>query len=112
MRLIERLTYCLIGAIFGALVGVVCWWLYGLAHSLRYDGPGVDPVLKHWLTYVPIAFAVAGFVFRERIGDILGDAFGAITDFESNQSSGRVGVIGVLFLAIAIAAIWMAVPDG
>ena len=63
----DRITYAFIGAIFGALIGVGCWWLYGLAHSLNYDGPGIDPVLRHWVTYAGGAFGVIGFLLRQRL---------------------------------------------
>jgi hypothetical protein len=113
MAIGERITYAAIGGVFGALVGVACWWLYGLAHSLNYDGPGMDPVLRHWLTYVTAAFAAFGFVFRERIGDIVGDTLNAIFHFEINDTPGNsVGAVAaVVFLAIAIAAIWFTVPS-
>lgn len=113
MLLGERITYALIGATFGALVGAVCWWLYGLAHSLNYDGPGMDPVLRHWLTYVTAAFAVFGFIFRERVGDIVGDSLTAIFHFEVNEAPGQSAsaVVALVFLAIIIAAIWFTVPS-
>jgi hypothetical protein len=61
MAIVDQITYALLGALFGALVGVACWWLYGLAHSLNYYGPGMDPVLRHWVSYAGGAFAVTGF---------------------------------------------------
>jgi hypothetical protein len=109
----ERVTYALISAVFGALVGVVCWWLYGLAHSLNYNGPGMDPVLQHWLTYVTSAFAVAGFVLRERSGDIAGDTLTAIFHFEMNDTSGHSlsVVASIVLLVIIIAAVWFTAPS-
>lgn len=108
-----RVTYALISAVFGALVGVVCWWLYGLAHSLNYDGPGIDPVLRHWLTYVPAVFAVLGFVLRERSGEIVGDTLSAIFHFEMNDTSGQSlgAVASIVLLLILIAVIWFTVPS-
>ncbi len=47
--LLDRLGYALIGLFFGALIGVAGWWLYGVAHSVRYRGPGMDPLLRHWV---------------------------------------------------------------
>jgi hypothetical protein len=112
MAIGERIEYGLIGALFGALIGVVCWWLYGLAHSLSYDGPGMDPVLRHWLTYMGGAFAALGFIFRARVGDVVGDTISIIFHFEIDQApSERAGVgVGLVFLAIIVAAVWFTVP--
>lgn len=113
MAIGERLAFSLIGAVFGALVAVACWWLYGLAHSLNYDGPGMDPVLRHWLTYGTATFAALGFVFREHLGDIVGDTLSAIFHFEINGTPGNSAgaAAAVVFLAIVIAAIWFTVPS-
>lgn len=112
MAIIDRFTYALIGFVFGALLGVACWWLYGLAHSLNYDGPGMDPALRHWVTYVGGALAAFGFVFRERTGDLVGDTINAIFHFEADESpTERTGTsVALIFLAIVIAAIWFTMP--
>lgn len=108
----DRITYAFIGAIFGALIGVGCWWLYGLAHSLNYYGPGIDPVLRHWVTYAGGAFGVIGFFLRQRLGDAVGDTIGAIVHFEANESPRRRAspFLVLVFLAIIVAAIWFSVP--
>ena len=113
MAIVDRVTYAIIGAVLGALIGVACWWLYGLAHSLNYFGPGIDPMLRHWLTYSGGAFAAIGFLFRQRLGDAVGDTIGAIFHFEQNLApEGRVSPLFVLvFLALIIAAIWFTVPS-
>lgn len=113
MAIVDRITYALIGALFGALIGVACWWLYGLAHSLNYHGPGMNPILRHWVTYAGGAFAVAGFLFRQRVGDAIGDTINAIFHFEMNESpDGQASaVVALVFLAIIIAAIWFTVPS-
>ena len=111
MAISERFSYALIGFIAGALVGVVCWWLYGLAHSLNYHGPGMDPVLRHWVTYSSGAFAAIGFLFGERVGDVFGDTINAIFHFEVNYTPRESStVFGIVLLAIIIAAIWFTVP--
>ena len=104
----DRLVYALIGALFGALLGLAGWWLYGLAHSLNYSGPGMDPVLMHWLKWSAAAVAVLGLVLKERIGDLVGDAISAVFHFESNQSfDGAVRTVtAFVYLAIVVAAIW------
>ena len=113
MAIFNRLTFALIGSVFGALTGVCCWWLYGLAHSLNYDGPGMDPALRHWVIYTTTAFAALGFIFRERIGDLMGDTISAIFQFETNDTPGeRASVFLMLvFLAIFIATVWFTTPS-
>jgi hypothetical protein len=112
MKLGDRITYAFWGAILGVLVGACCWWLYGLAHSLNYRGPEMDPILRHWIVWSGTSFAMIGFIFRIGVIEIIGDAIIAILHFEINdaprQSAGPV--VGFFFLAIAIAAIWFTVP--
>ncbi|MBT9540419.1 hypothetical protein [Thiobacillus sp.] len=112
MAIVDRITYALIGALFGALVGVACWWLYGLAHSLNYHGPSIDPVLRHWVTYAGWAFAAIGFLFRQRLANVIGDTINAIFHFEVDiaPDERRGLVVGLVFLVIIVAAIWFTVP--
>ncbi|NJD07639.1 MAG: hypothetical protein FIA97_14250 [Methylococcaceae bacterium] len=112
MAIGERVSYAIFGAIFGALLGIACWWLYGIAHSLNYDGPGMDPVLRHWVTHLTAVFAALGFLFRARVGDFLGDALSAIFHFEAGANPGNSAspFFAIVFLAITIAAIWFTVP--
>ena len=112
MAIVERVAYAFIGSLLGALVGVACWWLYGLAHSLNYNGPGMDPILRHWVIGVGGAFAVLGFFLRAYVGEFLGDVLNGILHFEVNHppgSSVRL-VVSMVFLTIIIAAIWFTVP--
>lgn len=112
MAIAERLSYAIIGATLGAMLGVACWWLYGLAHSLNYYGPDMDPVLHHWVSWLSGIFAACGFTFRARIGDFLGDSLSAIFHFEAGDTPGNsvTPVLAVAFLVIIIAAIWFTVP--
>jgi hypothetical protein len=108
MKIVDRLSYALIGFIFGAVLAAIGWWLYGLAFSLRYYGSGIDPSLRHWVIYVGGAFAVLGFIFREGVGDAVGNVLHAIFDFEEGSSSGRgMSFAGsLILLALIGAAIW------
>jgi hypothetical protein len=113
MALGERIAYAVLGAIFGALIGTVCWWLYGLALSLNYDGPGMDPILRHWLTFSTAAYAALGFIFGERAGDIVGDSLSAIFHFEIDEVPGQSAgaVVGLVLILIIVAAVWFTVPS-
>lgn len=110
--LFDRLEYALIAAFFGAIIGMAGWWLYGMAHSLNYDGPGMDPVLRHWVQYTGGVFAALGFIFRERAADAVGDTVSGILHFEFNEEPGRAASawVGCVVLAIALAAIWFTSP--
>ena len=105
--MIDRITYAGIGAIFGALIGAACWWLYGLAHSLQYDGPGIDPSLVHWVKPFGAVFALIGFVLRDKAGDVVGHLIGAIFNFEADRHQTNVPVwLAVLVLAGIASLIW------
>jgi hypothetical protein len=112
LAIVDRISYAFLGLFFGALVGVACWWLYGLARSLNYDGPGMDPILRHWVTYLGGVFAAFGFLFKERVGDFIGDTISGILHFEVNDPPGSAASawVGLVFLAIIIAAVWFTVP--
>jgi len=110
--LLDRLGYALIGAFFGSIIGIAGWWLYGVAHSLNYSGPGMDPVLRHWVQYSGGAFAAWGVVFRERAADAVGDTVSAILHFEFDEAPGRTAsaLVSCVVLAITLAAIWFTSP--
>ena len=107
----DHLGNGLIGAIIGCIIGVIGWWLYGLAHSLNYHGPGIDPILRHWLTWSGIVFAVFALVLRERLADLVAATISAIFHFEIDQAPRSSGLlVNVIFLCILVAAIWFTVP--
>lgn len=113
MQLADRIGYAMLSAFLGALIGVAGWWLYGLAHSLNYAGPAIDPVLRHWLACSATVFAVLGFAFKDTAADFVADTMSAIVHFEFNDTPGNAARYGVLLvlLAICIAAIWFSTPQ-
>ena len=111
MGFFDRLTYAALGGLFGALLGLLGWFLYGLSYSLRYVGPGMDPVLRHWVAGLGTTFAVLGFVFGARSADWLGDALSAVFHFEMDQHHKRPSAVFTLvLLALLVAAIWFSAP--
>jgi hypothetical protein len=108
----ERLTYALIGSFFGALLGVGCWWLYGLGFSQSFNGSGIDPILRHWVASLSATFAALGFIFRAQVGDFIGDSLSAIFQFESQNTRARpVSVFfAIAFIALVIALTWFSAP--
>ena len=106
----DHLGHTLIGAVVGMIIGVIGWWLYGLAHSLNYSGPGMDPVLKHWLTWAGLSYAVLGLVLRERSADLFAATISAIFHFEIDQAPRNSGLlVNLIFSVILVAAIWFTV---
>ena len=104
----DRLAYALIGGVFGVVLAAVCWWLYGLAFSLRYSGPGIDPDLLHWVKMLGAAFALLGFLLKDRVGSVVCDAFAAIFNFEAdNQPRNDVSGWQALFALVLVGVlIW------
>ena len=99
-----RLGYGLVGAIFGCIFGGIGWWLYGLAHSLNYNGPGIDPILRHWVTWSGSVFAVYGLLFGPLLGAFVRDMLSAIFRFEIDVAP-RNPNLGVSLIFITIVAV-------
>jgi hypothetical protein len=80
---VERLTYATLGAVFGCLIGLICWWLYGLAMSRQIAGPGLLPSLAPWLRVFGVGFAAIGFVFKDKVGSAVGSLIAGVLQFEA-----------------------------
>jgi hypothetical protein len=105
--MIDRIVYAIIAAAWGAVIGAACWWLYGLAHSLQYQGPGIDPSLLHWVKPFGLAFATIGFILGEKVGDVLGHLIGALFNFELGHHQTALTAWHVIVVVAAIGAlIW------
>lgn len=74
------------------------------------SGPGMDPVMRHWLVGSVSAFAVLGFVLGSRAADFVGDVLSAIFHFEVNNGQPRKTdtFFALNFLLIVMAATWFA----
>jgi hypothetical protein len=102
---LERLTYALLGLVFGLLLGVLSWFaLYHLQVDIQVGmfgwgrrGAGFDLDFVPWVRNVGVLFAVLGFVLKERTGTWLGNAFTVWFDFErENWSWLMLGVVTLL----------------
>src|SRR4051812_20931508 len=66
-----RLTYALLGAVFGAITGLVVWSLLGFGvwprGSLSIRGAGLVAFAK----YMALFGAVLGFTLKEKVGDVV-----------------------------------------
>lgn len=106
----ERLASAVFGGVLGALLGGLCWWLYGLAYSLRFHGPGIDPALRHWLVGMGGSFALLGLVLGARVADWLGDALSAIISLEWDTQPAQHTLVLVLALGLLVALLWFSAP--
>lgn len=104
--LLERLTYALVGLVFGLLLGVLTWFaLYHLQLEFqiswprRGTGAGFDLDFVPWIRNTGAVFALLGFLLKERVGTWVGSAFTVWFDFErGNWPWLMLGVITVLWV--------------
>ena len=105
-----RAGYAAKGAVVGLPIGGLGWWLYGVAHSLNYTGPEMDPVLRHWLISTVVAFSAVGFLFGPLLALAVKDTILAVVHFEFGTSPRNPSAwLGLALLAITVAAIWFSV---
>jgi hypothetical protein len=106
----SRLAYAAIGLLFGGVLAVVLWWLYGLGLSVSWGHAdrSLTPHLQPWLIYVGGGCAVAGFILKERVGDLVGSALRFVYDAETlgEGSSNVPGWLVALVLLGVAALVW------
>jgi hypothetical protein len=112
MQLVDRFGYAFVSALFGAVLGVIGWWLHGLANPVNFSGPGIDPVLQHWVIYCSGGLWLLGFWQKERVADLLGDTIHAIYHFEISHYPGRaLGMfVCLIWIVLLFAATWATAP--
>lgn len=106
--LIERLTFAALGTFFGALVGVLLWFLYDYGASLRLWPPEIHLGLRVWCMGFAGVFALVGLVLGAETGTVIGSILSVIFRFESyedmQEHSGRLRYF--LLALILICAVW------
>jgi len=110
-QIFDRLIFALMGFAFGAVLAVVLWYLYGLlppSHHYRlfWRRPEFDADLTTWIKYVGGFFAAIGFVFKERVGDAMGDSLAGVYDDQAHWA-GRLPstLTGIALLVLIVLAI-------
>jgi hypothetical protein len=109
--LYDRLAYACIGFTLGSVVAFVLWYLYGLGFSSQVDHPVVTAGLVSWIKYVGGFFAVIGFLFRDRVGEAIGNTSREVYDYEVDRHADPevprwlvalvlVGVVGIVWYAL------------
>jgi hypothetical protein len=104
----DRLIYALIGAVFGAVLGLVCWWLYGLAFSVQVHGTGLNHEALPWVKVLAGLFATLGFVLKDRAGSVVGQTIAGLFSLESQGDHGPHLSFGkgLLVLVVIAAIVW------
>jgi hypothetical protein len=108
--MLNRLSYAVIGLVLGSIVAVILWWLYGLGLSYQW-GPlpnSPAPALLPWLAVVGGGFGAAGFLLKEKVGDLAGSFVRGIYEAETldRLSSDLPGWLVVVVLVAVVAAVW------
>jgi hypothetical protein len=111
--LIDRLQFALIGLFFGSVLGAAGWYLVvGRGSSLHRLYPALDALantdIGSWIKYVGGAFAVVGFIFKEYVGDALGETTAVIYRAESRHFLFPFTGSGIVLLALVavIVLVW------
>jgi hypothetical protein len=100
MELFDRLSYAAIGFFFGALMGSFFWFVtgfksHGSLASLHWS-------LFDWIKYAGGAFAVIGFIFRDRVGDAFGGLVNGIYEYETRGISWGLWLIVLLAIFLFV----------
>jgi hypothetical protein len=104
----DRLSYAAIGLVLGLLVATLLWWLHGsgLHVRMRLAGNWHSDLLP-WLRIGGIGGAVAGFVLKERIGDLMGGAVQGAYEVETGARDRELPAwLIVLVLAGVALSVW------
>jgi hypothetical protein len=105
--MLDRIIFSIISLLFGSLLAVILWLLYGLAFSRHYTtGIGYD--LIPWLKYIGGSFAVIGFILKEKTADILGDIITIVYDAETKEP-GWLSVIAIIGALVIVALLYVTV---
>ena len=109
----DRVIYAAIGAVFGSLLGLVCWFLYGIAFSRQFQGMSLNVDALPWIKSIGGLFALLGFVFKDRVGSIVGDTIAGIFSLESERDYGPNLSFwwGLLVLLVIAGIIWYVVSQ-
>ena len=112
LTVLDRVAFGAKGAVAGLPLGVLGWWLYGMAHSLNYHGLKMDPILVHWLTWMSAVMAVLGIVFGPLVGLAIRDTLLAAFHFEIGTYPRNPSAwLAIVLLSILAAAIWFSTPN-
>ena len=104
----DRLSYAAIGLVLGLLVATLLWWLHGSGFHVRLRlVPNWRSDLLPWLKFGGGGGALAGFVLKERVGDLMGGAVRGAYDVETaGRNPGVPTWLAFLMLAGVALSVW------
>jgi H+/Cl- antiporter ClcA len=108
--MLSRLAYALIGFVFGALLGVLLWWFFGLGFQPNPGRASTQPNPLIWVKYTAVVCAVIGFIAKDRVGDFVGSTIQTVFHIEMGTSPrgdwhAPTWLIVLVLLAVAF-AVW------
>lgn len=102
--MLERLEYAVIGLVLGLILAAVVWFLN--SGSGFHHRSGVQHAeLLTWLKYGGVGGAVAGFVLKAQVGDLMGGVLQSEYD-DATKRSGLSWWMGLLILAVVVGLVW------
>lgn len=104
--MLDRIIFSTISLLFGSLLAVVLWLLYGLAFSRHFTfGNGIGYDILPWIKYIGGSFAIIGFILKEKTADILGDILTKVYDAETRDPNWLL-VIAMIGIAVLVALLY------
>jgi hypothetical protein len=101
----ERMSYALIGFALGAVLATVLWFLYDAGFSRRTSSPEIHLGLRDWIQYGGGAFALVGFLFKDRVGSAIGLSAREVQRYESGHDE-LPRWLALLLLAVLVGGLW------
>jgi ABC-type uncharacterized transport system permease subunit len=103
----DRLFSAALGALFGALIGLACAWIFGV-YSNRLGAGAMDGiVIKNWMAYGAIVFGVLGLLVGSKAGGAVGGAIASLINFEDTNHDPQVPTwFAVIFLIAVAFCVW------
>jgi len=102
----ERITSAVLGALFGALIGFILFWLLGVFSQTL--GPGqLRGEFEQWLSTGAVIFALLGFILGRHIGTLAGNLLNALFQFEDQRNYEFLNWFLLIALALLLIGLWL-----
>ena len=104
----ERITSAVLGSLFGALIGLILTWLFGVFSQTLGVGK-VQTDFDQWLGLSALVFALLGFIFGRRLGTFVGHVLNALFQFEDQRNYEYLNRLLLIVFALFIIGAWIVV---
>ena len=98
----ERIAAAFFGAVFGALIGLILVWLFGVYSQSMGPGRFVPDAVR-WVAASSGFFALIGLIVGSHVGTALGWALSAIFEAERERNDFEVPTWLAIALVVAVA---------